>query len=144
MPRPRAAPACLQELAPLRLSRVSAALCLQAGRKQNKLFFPLPHLFLRRPLAARLEYEGTMPALGRAELSAVRLAATRPASLSALLHFLYSVPGKLPRGRSPTSPSLLTFCSGICYFRPSHLFLQLPVCRLPAGDSGASIALGCS
>lgn len=144
MPQPRAAPACPQELAPLHLSWVRTALCLQAGRKQNKLSFPLPHLFLRRPLAARLEYERMMPGLCRAELSAARLAATCPASSSTLLHFLYLVPGKFPSGQSPTSPSLLAFCSGICCFRPSPLFLQLPVCRLPAGDSGASSVPGCS
>lgn len=59
------APACPQELALLCLSWVSTALHLQAGRKQNKLFFPLPHLFLRRPFAARLEHEGTsLPCAG--------------------------------------------------------------------------------
>lgn len=144
MPRPRAVPACSQQLPPLCLSWRSAALCLQAGRMQNKLFFPLPHFFLRRPLAARLECEGTMPALCSAERSTIRLGAIHPASPSALLRFLYLAPGGLSRGWSPPSPSLLTFCSGICCFGLSRLFLQLPACRLPAGDSRVSSAPGCS
>lgn len=38
---------------------------MPAGRHQNKLFFLLTHVFLRRPLAARLECEGMMPTLCR-------------------------------------------------------------------------------
>lgn len=61
-------------------SQLGECSAVPAGRKQNKLFFPLPHLFLVRPLAARLEHEGTMTAMCRAELSAVVLAATQTAS----------------------------------------------------------------
>lgn len=64
-------------ISPSQLAECSA---VPEGRKQNKLFFPLPHLFFMRPLAARLEYEGIMTTLCRAELSAVILAATQPAS----------------------------------------------------------------
>lgn len=55
-------------IAPSQLGECSA---VPAGRKQKKLFLPLPHLFLMRPLAAGLEDEGTMTTLCRAELSAV-------------------------------------------------------------------------
>lgn len=58
-------------------SQLGECSAVPAGKKQNKLFFPLPHLFLVRPLAARLEHEGMMTALCRAELSAVILAATQ-------------------------------------------------------------------
>lgn len=64
MPWPRGTPACPQELESLRLSWVSAVLCLQAESKTSS-----SHFFLMRPLAARLEHEGTMTTLCRAELS---------------------------------------------------------------------------
>lgn len=64
-------------ISPSHLDEYSA---VPAARKQNTLFFPLPHLFLMRPLVARLKHEGMMIALCRAKLSAVILAATQPAS----------------------------------------------------------------